>query len=152
MFGWWKRRRLRKGRAIYRFWDGSQYRWADPVALFMDINADDEYEASVHLKLVENNDPDAIAITTAAVRRVFKVQPYNEDNGIGLTVGEQLGLLLDFYMYLEAQQKKTQSSPTSPSNSEESTSENSNDETTTPTSDSGATSKEPTSEEPMLSG
>jgi hypothetical protein len=64
---------------------------------------------------VEQGDQEAIQITLRAVKEVFRVQDYDRNTGLGLTLGEQLQLLYTFSRYLELLKKSTDLSPIPPS-------------------------------------
>jgi len=149
MFAWFTRRRLEKRRRIFRFWDGTRTRAIDPLQAYYALQEHPTFNQDVHCKLVDAGDPEATRIATEAVRDVFGVQAYDADKRVGLTVGETLGVLLDFYGYLEEQKKSTVPSPISPSSTEEaSTSSSSATETTRPMLDSGPVAAAPTSDAP----
>lgn len=143
MFAMFRRWRDDKHRRIYKFWDGSRTRRADPVDIFFRLQAHPVFNAAVHCKLCDEGDREATVITGAAVREVFGVDGYDPQTGRGLTLGEQLGLLLDFYAYIDTQKKSINSSPTSPSNTEASTSPGSMDATTSCSSGCGPACSEP---------
>jgi len=101
---------------IFEYWDGRRYRYADPIAVHLNLQEDPEYEAKRHLAEIDAGVPEATRIACRAVQRAFGVQAYDEQKKVGLTVGEQLGLLLVFYDWIDQQKKSTERSRTSPSN------------------------------------
>lgn len=124
---------------IYRYWNGERIVSADPMQLWLDLQEHSEYNAEVHAPLVDQGDVDATRITAGAVRDVFGVRSFDPHSRKGLTLGEQISLLTDFYLYLEEQKKTLESTLTSPPSTEASTSTDSESETTPSTSASGAT-------------
>jgi len=135
-------------RQIYTYWDGHTWRRADPMDIWIQLQEHPEYNAEVHAPLVDAGDTEAIQVTCEAVRDVFGVADYDPEGGTGLTLGEQIGLLTDYYLYLEEQKKTAASWRTSPSSTAGSTSSPSSERTTTDTSSSGPTGPESTTDGP----
>lgn len=124
---------------IYRYFNGERMVSADPMRLWLDLQEHPEYNAEVHASLVDQGDVEATQVATKAVRDVFGVRSFDPHGRKGLTLGEQISLLTDFYLYLEEQKKTLESTLISPPNTEASTSTGSASETTPSMSDSGAT-------------
>lgn len=137
MFGWFKRWRMNRGRAIFRFWDGQRDRAADPLVVFRALLEHPEFDWEKTPLLLEIDDPkisgDALRVTADAVRKAFGVRDLLDG---GLTEGECTQLLIQFTAYIGALKKSTSSPPTSPDATEPKPSERS---TTKPSSDSGST-------------
>jgi len=139
-------------RMIYRFWDGSQYRRVDPIDIHLQLQSHPRYVADRHLKQIDEGDNEATRITCAAVCEVFNVQPFDPVKRTGLTIGEQLGLLADFYFWLEDQKKSIRHTLTAPSSTESGTWTDSSETTTPAMSDFGSTDSEPTCDMPITFG
>lgn len=130
-------RTTRRQRQIFAYWDGSCECTCDPIATLLAIQSHPQYDYTLHPKLVDEGDMEAISITCAAVREAFGIRAYDAASGTGLTVGETLELLAQFCVFLESLKKSTGPTPTSPSPME-SMSSNSVDLTTSDTLDSGS--------------
>lgn len=150
MFGWLRRWLFRRQRFIFQFWDGRRYRYADPIAVHLALQEDPEFEFRRHMLDIDQGVPEATHIACRAVQRAFGVEAYDEAKRTGLLVGEQLGLLLAFYRWIEVQKKSTEPSVTSASNTG-STDSPSNDATTSATADSTSTSIDRTCATPITS-
>lgn len=111
MFGWfraWMRRRKEaKTRAIFEFWDGSNFRKIDPWRAYREIAADKKFNLETHLDFVQIGQEPETGDCLACLMRVFGVARYNEKSKRGMTDGEMLKLLYDLSEYLDELQKKT---------------------------------------------
>lgn len=148
MFSFLRRWRQNRRRMIYRFWDGRNFRSVDPIDIHLRLQSHPKYLASRDLKLIDAGDREATCTTAAAVCDTFLVEPYNAETGRGLTVGERLGLLADFYFWIELQKKSINPLQTAPSNTESVTSPTSRGPITPGTADSTSFATEPTCETP----
>lgn len=151
LFRQWFRRRAERDRMIFRFWDGRRFRSIDPIHVYMALETDEAFIPARHLPLVDSGDSEGISVTCAAVRRVFGVQGYDAITGRGLTLGEQLGLLNEFYWFIDQQKKSGEPSRTSPPSSD-ATAGSSGGATTSATSASGPTDTESSPVAPTPSG
>jgi hypothetical protein len=108
-------------RRIFRFFDGSDHRLADPLELMRKLRRHpcdfDKVEAM--RKDAPNDDlaDESWLELVAAIRDVFEVKPLDQD-GRGLTEGETYDLLNDFGEYLDTLKKNTSVNPISPPSSE----------------------------------
>lgn len=104
-------------RQIYRWNDGTQDHWADPVATYRKLIKTPELNLAADLQAFAN-DPDSKAGAAAlehmveAGRMAFDAKPY--DGKEGLLDAEVIGLVMDFLSYLHTLKKKVESTPTSP--------------------------------------
>jgi hypothetical protein len=114
MFGWLKRFLSRRRREIFRFHDGTRWRYTDPIVIDREINrVFPEYQTAI--KFLEIPEPDggmppealeqcvrdqkrAIEKLVAMVREVFGVKAL-DDAGNGLTESESLDLLTSFILF-----------------------------------------------------
>lgn len=109
---------IRQGRRdIFRFWDGERDRGADPLSIYRAMLAHPEFVASKHYDLAIKGDLPAIDITVRAVRELFGVRAWT-DSHAGLTEGECLTLLRNFFAYLNALKKNGSPPPTLPGSTE----------------------------------
>ena len=135
LFMWKWLRRYREG--IFRYFDGTRWRCADPIAVFRSLQSHPEFDLATTPKMAGVDDPkikfDAIRKCADAVRVAFGVQPL-DDTGAGLTEEECCALLVRFSQFAEGLKKSTSTQPTSPPSTASTSSEES---TTKPASDSG---------------
>lgn len=128
-------RKYREG--IFRFFDGTRWRCADPIAVFRSLQNHPEFDLATtpQMASVDNLEVkfDAIRKCADAVRVAFGVQLL-DDTGAGLTEEECCALLVRFSEYLGGLKKSTSTQPTSPPST---ASTSSGESTTKPASDSG---------------
>ena len=148
MFSFFRRWRQNRRRMIYRFWDGQNFRRVDPIAVHLRLQSHPKFLVTRDLKLVDSGDREATEITAAAVCDCFEVQPYDTVTGRGLTVGERLGLLADFYFWIELQKKSIRHLQTSQSSTAP-TSPASNSPTMSATPPSSSCASDPTCAAPI---
>jgi hypothetical protein len=101
---WRERRRLRR-RGLYEYFDGRQWRFVDPYALFRRITTD----ATVNLAEIgpaaqQGREPEVTQLAEFVCGH-FEVQRFDPATRVGLTDAELLGLLSDFWGYVEALKK-----------------------------------------------
>lgn len=106
------KRRARRIREIFAFWDGCRERKADPLAIWRALNDHPQFVVDQHLPAVERGDLAAIGITVNAVRGAFGVATLE---GGGLTDQECLELLAGFLLWVADQKKSTNFPPILPS-------------------------------------
>lgn len=148
LLGWFRRWLHNRRRMIYRFWDGTRYRAVDPIDIHLKLQSHPTYNAQRHLREIDEGDVESTRVTCQAVQDVFCVQPYNSNTKRGLTVGEQLGLLADFYFWIEDQKKSISHSLTPPLSTELEASPTSSEPTTPDTADCTSTANAPTCDTP----
>lgn len=141
MFGWLKRKWRNRGRAIFRFWDGTRERCADPLVVHRALMAHPEFDWEKTPVLMDVDDQrvasDAMRVTAAGVRDAFGI-PSLESGG--LTEAECVQVLILFNLFLDRVKKNIGSPPTSLPATESAFSGTS---TTKPASDCGSTSDGP---------
>lgn len=119
MFGFIKRWRMNRGRAIFRFWDGSMDRAADPMVIYRALVEHPEFDWEKTPELIEIDDAriasDATRIEAAAVRQAFGVPSLAEG---GLTEAECVQLLTQFTLWLGQKKSSSSPSPTLPAATE----------------------------------
>lgn len=134
-------RRRERQRAIFRYWDGTRERGADPAVVYRALVSHPTFDWETHPVLIDTGDKDALAITLGAIREVFGVVAWAEDNdgrSTGLTDWETIDLLIQFNWYLGGLKKSTSPTPTLPPPTEpQSSAETSN--STNVSLDSGST-------------
>ena len=141
MFGWLKRKWRNRGRAIFRFWDGTRERVADPLVIHRALMAHPEFNWETTPALIDVDDQrvasDALCVTAAGVRDAFGI-PSLESGG--LTEAECVQVLIRFNLFLDGVKKNIGSPPTSQPATGSASSETS---TTKPASGCGSTSDGP---------
>jgi len=140
-------RRQEREREIFRFWDGVSERGVDPIRTLRGMMSHPTFDAGTHIDLALAGDEQATAICVNAVRDIFGVDVWNEQNGVqtGLTDKESLTLLFAFGDYMEGLKKNTNGQATLPELTER---EQLDRLATKYASDCGSTSPEPKHGEP----
>lgn len=111
LFGWFRRRRRERERAIFHYFDGLHERTADPLAALLAMRSDEKFDLETHGTLVDAGDLEAIEIAAGAMRRVFDLPPFEHG---GPTNAECVSLLYDFVEFLDALKKNGNGSVTTP--------------------------------------
>jgi hypothetical protein len=102
--------RRQRQRRIFRYFDGQRESSADPLAAWIALAEDAEFEIEKHTAAIDAGDSEAYKVVSRAVRRVFNVKPFADG---GLTDQECLDLLLAFLGYMGSLKKSTNDSLTS---------------------------------------
>ena len=144
MFGWLARRRRLKD-ATYRFFNGRKWVRIDPVAVNLAYATHPEYNESIHPKLADAGDPEALRIVLKATCDVFGVKAFDPNTEDGLTAEELIDLALDFAEWSASKKNDGESLPTF-ANSTDATLDDSSTSAPTPSLDSGSTQTAPDSE------
>lgn len=156
MFGWLKarkeQRRLAK-RGIYRFWDGEQWRYADPLRIWQGIFRHPTVNFVRDLEAVDEGIEPTTTEVLNGICEIFAVQRFDDATRRGLTSWELVDMLNEYFAWLESQKKSTSSGPTStePSEPEYSSSMAAPPGDTKPSADSGPVVSESTSAPPIES-
>jgi len=110
---------MKREREIFRFWDGGRTRTADPLAIWIALHDDPEFNYDTTPAFVDAGDIAAIKTTVGAVRRIFGLKSFEAG---GLTSQECLELLAVYFLYEESLKKSTSepATPQSPTGSESS--------------------------------
>ena len=125
-------------RDIFAFRYGDRVIHRDPLAVWYELERDPEFswqQVAAFGELNEHGQAEAAESLTTPICRAFRVVPYTVDDQAGLTIGEQLRLLLEFTLYLDAVKKKLETPPTTsqPSGSSPSAGFTATDEAESPT-------------------
>lgn len=115
---WLKRRWFRGRKQIFQFWDGSAWRYADPMVIVRGLQDHETFNWERHPVAVQLGDLEALAICAKAIRDVFHIVEFNGSTGAGLTEQECLELLARFSAYLGGVKKNGSPSPTSSESTE----------------------------------
>lgn len=110
-------RRRDRQRAIFRYWDGTRERGADPAVVYRAFVSHPTFNWETHPVLIDTGDKEALTITLGAIREVFGVAAWSEDghgNSSGLTDWETIDLLIQFNHYIGGLKKSTSPTLTSP--------------------------------------
>lgn len=137
MLNWIRQRWTRRNRQIFHYWDGRRNRKADPLAVLESLRTRKDFDLERDPVLAGEGESDAIAATVRAVRESFGVPAWSEESW-GLTGGESIALLTEFFTYLESVKKKLDGQPmpqfpTEPPHSEPSITKPPSDSTSTAT-------------------
>lgn len=101
---------------IFAFYDGSNWRTIDPLAVVIALREHPTYNDARHFRESYDSDPTirdpAIQKMAAAACDAFGVKPYDSETRTGLTLMERVGLVRSFAMYLEAVKKNIETSAT----------------------------------------
>lgn len=128
LISWIRNRFYNRGRAIFRFWDGSTSRRIDPMVVYRRLLEHPEFDWETTPLLIDVHEEavaaDAIRLSADAVRVAFEIPELSETKG--LTEIECVQLLQLFVQYLTALKKnisgaRISQAPTVPESSEEST-------------------------------
>ena len=113
LINWFLRRRARKARDLFAFFDGTRRRKIDPFAVQSGLELHPEFRYEL-LDFVEVGDADSTAITLRAICDVFGVEQWNPATESGLTQPELLQLFMQFDTYCAGLKKKYNFGPISP--------------------------------------
>lgn len=106
-----KRWAWRRRRSIFPFFDGTAARWADPMAVYRELQRHPRFNWDIHPALIDTGDLDALAVTAEAVRSAFGLK---DAAAGGLTEAECVALLARFVAYLDALKKNGSPAPILP--------------------------------------
>lgn len=114
-----------RSRMIFKYWDGRRTRLADPMVIYRELMANDEFKMD-DLKMITVKDlfPKIVGRLAKVSRDVFKLKTVEEG---GLTDMEAVQNLRAFIEYSGLQKKSTESPPTSPQCTEQTVSQDSQD-------------------------
>lgn len=143
-------------REIFRYSDGTRERGIDPIKALRELLSQQDFALGTDPQLAETGDQEAYGRTVGAVRRVFAVAEWSEDDTgkeSGTTETECMQLLKSFADYLDEIKKNISPPQTSQPATEpnvsvsQPTAPNASD--TSSTSDSISTSPDPRPAEPV---
>lgn len=154
MFGIVKRLRARarqRARALFGFWDGFRTKHVDPYQVHRRLHTHPDLPSFAdYANLFDQGvEPEATQFITA-IADTFGIQRWDDAKQTGLTDIEIVGILNDFYNWMDGVKKNGPDSQTSSdaTDSESSEAPSVPDSTMKPASDSGSTSNESNSEPP----
>lgn len=99
--GWFRPRR----RGLFRFHDGMQWRYADPLRVARILAEHPQYRA-MHLDHAKAGDPEAIEVCADAAREAFGLRPIDA-TGRGTSWQDSIEILLGFDIWVRALKKNT---------------------------------------------
>lgn len=114
MNSWWRRFWGRGRKAIFQFWDGRRWRYADPMSAIRSLQTHPTFNWATHPAAISIGDHEALGVTAAAMRDVFHLPEFDPGTGDGLTEGECCELLARFVAYLDGLKKSGDTSPSPP--------------------------------------
>lgn len=116
-------------RYVYRFWDGSRTRVADPLAMYRELMAHEDFRLDdMKLLTIPSLMPEKAKTLAKSYRDVFKVKGVEDG---GLTDVECVHNLQDFLGVSYIQKKSGETQQTSPVSTDTPVSQNSTDQTST---------------------
>ena len=96
---------------LFRFqYSHKKWRAVDPVKICLLLDEHPKFIANDHWDGVQANDTESCKIVAETARDVFNVKEYDEETGEGLTIPEQIALMMEFAYYMEWLKKNTGSS------------------------------------------
>jgi hypothetical protein len=114
---WRKKRRTARmlaAGAIFSYWDGQKFRYADPFKLWRDLTQDEKVNLERLLPEADDADGRAVDALVAHVCRVFGVTRWDEAARSGLTDLELLHLLQSTLRWTAFVKKNSSPGPTLP--------------------------------------
>jgi len=110
------RNRAPKVQRIFKYFDGTRERSADPVTVIRKMAAHPKFDVDRHLADMVCGEPgleaEASEISVQATREIFGIPAWTEDTPEGLTEMETLGVLNDFVLYVDNLKKNGSGQPT----------------------------------------
>ncbi len=94
-------------RGLFRFNDGLNVRYVDPIDVMMSLDQEREYSPEIDAKRARDGHANSIRIQCEAIKRAFGVVDYSGPKQPGLTVSEMTRLLYAFWAYVDLQKKST---------------------------------------------
>jgi hypothetical protein len=101
----WRERRRLGGRGLFRYWDGSRFRYGDPAVIWRSLLNHPRMNLETMIPLAEQGQEPEATIVTEALCEIFDVQYW--DGQAGLTTWEVMDLVPQFEDYLTALKKNT---------------------------------------------
>jgi hypothetical protein len=127
------RRMCRSRREIFRFWDGSKWRWADPIALNRELDKAGGEHWAAHLDVLsisfridelkldpnmQRNQATALDESTQdlvrIIRTAFALPAFDPRSGLGLTEAECIDLLAGYLHWMAQAESDARPLPSSP--------------------------------------
>ena len=82
---------------LFRFqYSHKKWRAVDPVKICLLLDEHPKFIANDHWDGVQANDTESCKIVAETARDVFNVKEYDEETGEGLTIPEQIALMMEF--------------------------------------------------------
>ena len=94
-------------RGLFRFNDGLNIRYVDPIDVMMSLDREKEYSPEIDAKRARDGHANSIRLQCEAIKRAFGVVDYSGPKQPGLTVSEMTRLLYAFWSYVDLQKKST---------------------------------------------
>jgi hypothetical protein len=145
---WWSDRKIKKRRGLFRYHDGSRWRYADPFAAWRSILNHPTFNIETMAHEIDAGGEPETTICIEAMCEVFDLKRWDKYSATGLTDWQVLAVLDQFDTYLTSVKKNSSRGQTlsEPTASESSTSRVPQEPTTNPLSDSTSVETESISE------
>ncbi len=102
---WFRQRKLRRSGIYFRYFDGQRVRYGDPLQLYRAFVHHPANLAVLAPAVDEQKEPETTQFLQA-ICEIFGLHRYDPATGRGLTDAEILGVVDQFYRYLEEVKKK----------------------------------------------
>ena len=103
---WRARRKIEQARLIFEYFDGQQWRYGDPFALWRALVNHETFNLTNHLPAVDRGEEPESTIAVEAITEVFGLVRWDSRGGRGLTDGQVIDILTELAVYLEELKKK----------------------------------------------
>lgn len=113
MFNWLSRWLINRRRRIFRFWDGKQWRYVDPLVMWRGIMTHPEFDPETTGPAFDRGDESAWHVVLRCTQHVFGITSFSERGKPGLTEQETILLFKRFLAYCDDLKKSMQTIPTS---------------------------------------
>jgi hypothetical protein len=102
---WYRRWRLKKSGALFRYYNGERIVWADVLSLYRRII---HHEADIVslLPAVDKQEEPETSQFLEAVTQIFDLKPYEQGSEKGLTEWEIINVFMSFLEHLDQLKKK----------------------------------------------
>jgi hypothetical protein len=119
MFNWIRRCLINRQRKIFRYWDGNQVLYADPLLLWRLIMTHREFDPATHGPAFDRGEEEAYRVVLRCAMDVFQVPLIDRRTKAslkqpGLTEQELINLFKRFLAYCDDLKKSIRTSQTSP--------------------------------------
>ena len=105
ILSWLRRRRLNR-RALFTYWNGRQWRHADPAVIWRQLHAVEEGNLAELVRQADAGREPAATIVYEHLVRVFDLDELDLATGLGVTRWEALELVQQFWECLSSLKKK----------------------------------------------
>jgi hypothetical protein len=104
---WFRDRRLKKRRSLFRYWNGEKHVYADPFKVWRAILNHPKFNVETMAYLVDEGAEPETTVCVEAMCEIFNVSRWNSENTTGLTDMEIIAMLDSFDLYLGSVKKNS---------------------------------------------